>query len=73
MKETKELEIQTRMVNNKLKLKFQTLLKHLRGTRDRNGVRISFVGVLAEENDKYNIGNPHRQHLQKFLDNQPWQ
>ena len=46
---------------------------HLRGTRDRIGVRISFVRVLAEENYKYNIGNPHRQHLQSFPDNQPCQ
>ena len=46
---------------------------HLRGTRDRIGVRISFVRVLEEENYKYNIGNPHRQHLQSFPDNQPCQ
>ena len=46
---------------------------HLRGTRDRIGVRISFVRVLGEENYKYNIGNPHRQHLQSFPDNQPCQ
>ena len=46
---------------------------HLRGTRDRIGVRISFVRVLAEEKYKYNIGNPHRQHLQSFPDNQPCQ
>lgn len=53
--------------------KFQTLLIHPRGTRDRIGVRISFVRVLAEENYKYNIENPYRQHLQSFPDNQPCQ